>query len=177
MPVLKIYQKTKEVNVVIYQSKNRYGKYIYDWEYDSKEVSQKLICKIPVDKTMLAHMQEKVYKDSTIIFDKDGIVYGNIKSISPSIEPNTYIAFLEDNTTYLNQIPIEEIQSKIESINSLEYSESDVERIISDKRFQMSLEIEKKIMDIIDEVIPKGLYFGKIDTIKQKIFNRIAAEI
>jgi hypothetical protein len=137
----------------------------------------KFISSIIVDNNCLNYMIDKVKVNKSLVYEKDGTLYGNIINIEPTIEERTYIAFLEGKSIHINKTDIERIESNVNKINELSKNKYTKEDLVIEKnnaRNEMKNILKEKIERSLNQEISK---YGNIFISSKKTLNKMKDSI
>lgn len=137
----------------------------------------KFISSITVDSNYLNYMITKVKDNKSLVYEKDGTVYGKIIKIEPTIEERTYIAFLEGKSIYINKTDIERIESNVNKLNELsecKYTKEDLVIEKNNARNEMKNILKERTEHMLNQEISK---YGNIFISSKKTLNKMKNNI
>lgn len=137
----------------------------------------KFISSITVDSNYLNYMIDKVKDNKSLVYEKDGTVYGKIIKIEPTIEERTYIAFLEGKSIYINEVDIDRIESNVNKLNELskyKYTKEDLVIEKNNARKEMKNILKEKTEHILNQEISE---YGNIFISSKKTLNKMKDNI
>lgn len=137
----------------------------------------KFISSITVNNNCLNYMIDKIKANKSLVYEKDGTLYGKITNIEPTIDEHTYIAFLEGKSIHINKTDIDRIESNVNKLNELseyKYTKEDLVIEKNNARNEMKNILKEKTEHILNQEISK---YGNIFISSKKTLNKMKDNI
>lgn len=183
---LMLYKEMKYLEKVAIKTENYYNPYsqiktkLDDGIYSTDivvSIDNKFVCSVVIDSDYLKYMVSNVRDKKGLIYEKNGNIYGKITRIEPTTEERVYVAFLEGDSTYINQLDIHFIESKINELNKLtkhKYTREEVEEEKEHSRKAMKGVLQYKVEHELNKEISK---YGNLFICTKRYLNKMKDNI